>query len=115
MAQDETDVPFEVNNSHTSLIQLIEPQGGEELSGRREISWITTQETRLTQVSIRMSTDAGNRWQTLASDLPPTGVYLWDTNAVPNRTPVWLRVIADEYAQEAIDTLPEHVIVLHET
>ena len=114
MAQDEMHIPFEVNNSHTPLTELMEPRGGTELSGRRKIRWVTAQETQLTQASIRISTDAGNRWQTLASDLPPTGVYLWDTSAVPNGTPVWLRVIANEYTQEAIDTSPEPVIVLHE-
>ncbi len=110
LGHDETDIPFTMNNSHAPLIELIAPRGEKRWSGRQRIRWVTAQETRMTRVAVQLSTNAGQRWETLASDLPPTGTYLWDTTTVPDRSVVWIRVIAKEYTQEAIDT-SEPVIV----
>lgn len=115
VAKDESHTPFTVNNHHAPLIKLIAPQDGERWSGRQKIRWITAQETRMTRVTVQLSTDAGRRWETLASDLPPAGTYLWDTMTVPHRSAVWIRVIAEEYTQKAIDTSAEPVIVYNET
>lgn len=114
LGRDETNTPFAVNNPHTPWIQLIAPQGGEEWWGRQEVKWVTVHETRMTHVNVQLSTDAENRWTLLASDLSPTGSYLWDTTTVPDRSATWIRVTADEYAQQAIDTLLEPVIVRNE-
>ncbi len=109
--QDKSDTPFTVNNPHAPLIKLVAPQGGEKWAGKQKISWVMAQETRMTRVTVQLSTDAGQRWETVASDLPPTGAYLWDTTTLPDGSKVWVRVIADEYPQKAIDTSPEPVTV----
>ncbi|MFP3895913.1 MAG: hypothetical protein ACLFV5_03610 [Anaerolineales bacterium] len=111
LAQDEMDIPFAMNNAHTPLIKLIIPHGGEKWSGKQKIRWITAQETRMTRVTIQLSTNAGEQWETLASDLPPTGTYLWDTTTLPARSTVWIRVIAEEYTQKAVDMSSKPVIV----
>lgn len=65
----------------------------------------------MTRVTIQLSTNAGEQWETLASDLPPTGTYLWDTTTLPARSTVWIRVIAEEYTQKAVDMSSKPVIV----
>ena len=107
-----SDGVFNVYNPHGLLVALLTPQGGECWSGSQRIVWRTVQGTdRRVAVRLELSLDQGRTWRSLATDLSAEGDYLWDTRRVPGGGPVWLRVVASDGLQSAIDYTQKPVVI----
>lgn len=79
-------------------VDLTFPLGSEVISGTVSITWTTTDDNPGT-VDITLSNDSGSSFsQVLASGLPDTGSYGWDTSAVADTTTYRLRIVATDAA-----------------
>jgi len=104
--------PISVCNRLGPLIELLAPQHGAQWTGRQDITWRTSQRMgKPAHVTIETSLDMGHIWRVLASDLPPSGSYSWDTASLPKDSRVLIRVRASDGLQAAVDTLWEPIIV----
>ena len=63
------------------------------------------------QVTLELSTDGGQRWQTLAEDLPAEGTWMWDTSSVPEGSRVLLRARAADARGNGLDTRWEPITI----
>lgn len=78
-------------------VSLVSPVGGEFWSGKRNVTWNTTDDHPAT-AHIEISSDSGNSWTTLASGVADTGSHLWDTYHWPVGTTYRLRVTVSDQA-----------------
>ncbi|MHC5037404.1 MAG: SBBP repeat-containing protein [Planctomycetota bacterium] len=72
---------------------LTSPSGGEVLGGTQDVTW-TTADNDPSTVDIELSADGGASWSALASGVPDTGRWSWDTTAAADGTLYRVRVRA---------------------
>jgi len=95
-------------------ISLTSPSPGEMCSGLEEIAWVGHDPTSGDRAELRLelSDDGGATWQEIATELPLSGSYTWDTRAVSSGQLVLLRMVATESGQVvALDTIDEPIYV----
>jgi len=88
---------FSLDNTAPS-VSITAPSGSDPLSSVFNVTWTTT-DNNLGTVNITLSNDSGSSFsQVLASGLPDTGSYAWDTSAVADTTTYRLRIVATDAA-----------------
>ncbi|MEM4267904.1 MAG: hypothetical protein QXK37_03650 [Candidatus Woesearchaeota archaeon] len=76
-------------------IMVVEPICNAVVDGLVEIKWVATDEDdEPLLITIEYSPNNGYQWYILASDIPNTGSYLWDTRFVPDQATYLIRVTA---------------------
>ncbi|MBC7237373.1 MAG: hypothetical protein H5T69_16150, partial [Chloroflexi bacterium] len=104
--------PFAIRNGHAPTVRLISPKGGEQWTGIGEIRWEAIYEsTRTPQVILQYSLDRGRTWQPLAENLPPAGIYRWNSALVPEESRVLLRAMATDGLEGGVDMLLQPITV----
>ena len=96
-AWDFSDSTFTVNNTGNGPpdVQLYAPVGRELWSGVQNILWYARSPGgRSLQVNLRYSWDGKRTWQAIASNVPNTGSYAWDTRNFPNGNQYYAAVTA---------------------
>ncbi|HTY38738.1 MAG TPA: alpha/beta hydrolase-fold protein [Bacteroidota bacterium] len=98
---------FTVDNPGNSApdIALLTPANGETITGLYPITWSAADpEGDIVRCSIEGSSDNGITWQTIAIDLPNTGSYSLNSQAVSNASSYLIKIRASDgvLASEAI-------------
>jgi hypothetical protein len=86
---------FTVNNPGNGVpeVTLNSPADGDTLSGEVQVEWHAADaDGDPLSVTLDASLDEGATWLTVATDEPNDGMYLWDTEALPNSTHYMLRI-----------------------
>ena len=83
--------------SGAPIVIVLSPNGGETLFGIVPITWTATdlQNEPLT-ITIQYSNDNGATWNTIVSNIPNTGNYLWNTAGLPQGNQYLIKVIATD-------------------
>ena len=111
-----TSSPFSVSNAgrNAPVVSLLQPREGEALSGPREVRWRAWDpDGDALRIGLAYSVDEGVIWQPLATQLPNTGSYVWDTTTVPNCARVWLRISASDGRETVEDVGDDALAVLN--
>jgi hypothetical protein len=98
---------FTVNNPGNvpPEIELFSPRGRESWSGISTVHWIAADaDGDPLAISLDISTDDGNSWESLASNLPNDSLYLWNTPQYSNSPFYLLRLRANDGSHEVADT-----------
>lgn len=98
-AWDYSDSIFTVNNPGNAPpdVQLYAPFGGEVWSDTQNVLWYAKDPDGDTlDINLRYSSDGGGTWQGLASHVPNTGRYAWNTWTYPNDTKYLVAVSASD-------------------
>ena len=98
-AWDFSDSTFTVDNPGNGPpdVQLYAPFGGEVWRDTQNVLWYARDPDGDTlDVNLRYSTDGGQAWQGLASHIPNTGSWAWDTWTYPNGTRYFVAVSAND-------------------
>ena len=112
-SDDLSDGPFSVRNPRAPVAVLLAPAGGELWTGKQDIAWHVAHDSgRTVKVTLQVSLDMGQSWQTLATDLPWQGAYSWDTSALPENARALVRVYATDGLQSAVATAWEPVTIV---
>ncbi|MCK5146889.1 metallophosphoesterase [bacterium] len=80
---------FTINNPGNAVPELILRTPGEDdqLSGEFQVEWSAADaDGDVILISLETSLDDGASWKTLAINEPNDGVYIWDTQTLPNST-----------------------------
>ena len=87
---------------------IIYPNGGEELYGTISIQWSASDDFTMDlngSILLEYSMDNGNNWILLASHHNNTGMYVWNTNTIPNGNQYLVGVsTVDEFFNIGSDT-----------
>lgn len=111
-ASDVSEHPIAMRNLNAPMVKLLMPRGGEVWAGTQRIVWFTTQRLgRPVRVALEISQDAGQTWQTLASNLPSQGTFTWDTAQFPENSQVLIRATALDGLRIALDSPPRPITV----
>ncbi len=101
-----------MRNLNAPMIKLLTPRGGEVYAGTQQIAWFTTQRLgRPVRVTLEISQNAGQTWQTLASNLPFQGTFAWDTTQLAENSQVLIRATALDGLRVALDSTPRPITV----
>ena len=79
------------------IVNVFYPNGGEVVAGDITILWSASDDVTVDlngTILIEYSSDNGNSWSQIASQLNNTGYYLWDTTVVPDGTSYLIGVSA---------------------
>ena len=88
---------FELDNTEP-LVSLTSPVGGESWGALQQVTWTTT-DLHPSTVDLLLSTDSGATFaETIATDVPDTGSYDWQTGEAPDGTTLRVRVVATDGA-----------------
>jgi len=88
---------FELDNT-VPLVSLTSPVGGESWGALQQVTWTTT-DLHPSTVDLLLSTDSGATFtETIATDVPDTGSYDWQTGEAPDGTTLRVRVVATDGA-----------------
>ncbi|MDO8740508.1 MAG: PKD domain-containing protein [Candidatus Woesearchaeota archaeon] len=82
------------NNAPTATV--LSPNGGEVWSGTRSIAWNATDpDGDALTITIQYSYDS-IPWTNITTTIPNSGIYAWDTTAVPDAATYLIRIIASD-------------------
>ncbi len=70
-------------STHTLSVSLMSPYAGDVVSGSTPIQWSAAGHASA-KADIYYSSDAGDRWQLLATGEPDDGIYTWVTDSLPD-------------------------------
>ncbi len=98
---------FTVNNPGNVApeIELHSPRGGEYWGDIRSVRWIAADaDGDPLSITLDISSDGGNSWETLAANLPNDSLYLWNTPQFSNSPYYRLRLQAHDGTHLVNDT-----------
>lgn len=102
-SHDDTDAVLTVQNPYAPVVALRAPAPGEPLAALQRVAWISANEpTQWVRASLDISLDEGVSWQNLASALPATGSYEWDTRGFSADGVVLVRVTVSDGLHSAM-------------
>jgi hypothetical protein len=82
---DQSDATFTVKNHAEPLVELLYPIGGEVLTGLEDVQWRAEDADGDTLIiDLLCRTNATSLWQVVATDLPNTGSFSWQTASWPD-------------------------------
>lgn len=79
------------------VVSLGAPVGTVEIVGELAVSW-QSDEPNPSVVDLYLSSDAGASWELIATDIPDTGSYLWDSNLAADCRQCRIRIVATDVA-----------------
>ncbi|MBC7080759.1 MAG: choice-of-anchor J domain-containing protein [Thermoplasmatales archaeon] len=86
-------------------VKVIYPNGGEVLGGIITIRWTASDNIGIAGIDLLYSNDAGLTWNLIASNIPNTGSYNWNTAGLPYGSNYMIKIIAKDIAgNKASDT-----------
>ncbi|MBC7080830.1 MAG: right-handed parallel beta-helix repeat-containing protein [Thermoplasmatales archaeon] len=86
-------------------VKVIYPNGGEVLGGTITIRWTASDNIGVASIDLLYSADAGLTWNLIASNIPNTGSYNWNTAGLPYGSNYMIKIIAKDIAgNKASDT-----------
>ncbi|MBC7081665.1 MAG: choice-of-anchor J domain-containing protein [Thermoplasmatales archaeon] len=86
-------------------VKVVYPNGGEVLGGIITIRWTASDNIGIASIDLLYSNDAGLTWNVIASNIPNTGSYNWNTTGLPYGSNYMVKIIAkDSAGNKASDT-----------
>ena len=88
---------FTISNNAPPILVLSSPVGGETWTGMSQIQWVASDaDDDVVGITIELSKDSGDSWETLSANEVNDGFLSWDTSTVPNGSNYRVKVIASD-------------------
>ncbi|MCD6383102.1 MAG: hypothetical protein J7L88_01415 [Thermoplasmata archaeon] len=112
----ESATDFSIQNPDPPTVSMVYPEGGERLSGVINVLWSASDDEdspSSLKISLYLSQDGGENWQTLLSDAANTGNYALDTTKYDDGNNYRLKVIVKDSDRMTAEALSGNFTILN--